>query len=320
MKKKALIFGISGMDGSHLADLLLEKDYEVFGVYKSLDSNNDNSLHLLNNINFLQGDITNKKSIRNIIKESQPDEIYNLAAQSRVEDSWSASEVIGNTIGLGPLRILESIIEINKDIRFFQALSSEMFGRMVDNPCTEDSPFYPKTPYGAAKLYAYWMCKNYREIYDMHNSTGILFNHESERRKKEFLSRKVTSGVAKIYLGLEDKLSLGSIEGYRDWSYAPDFVEAMWLMLQQETPDDYILCSSKVHSIKDLITESFKVVGINDWDNYITKDEKFYRPAEVETIIGDNSKAKEKLGWEPKTSFSQMINNMVKNDIKILQK
>jgi GDPmannose 4,6-dehydratase len=321
-KKRALITGINGMDGSHLAELLLSKDYEVFGVERRKSTQDRVNLeNIVDKIHFTNGDLSDQNSLVRCLKEAQPHEIYNLAAQSLVEDSWDTPEVIANTTGVGVLRILEAIREYGtKDIRFYQASSSEMFGRMTENPAKETTSFYPRSPYGVAKLYGHWICKNYRESYGMYNCSGILFNHESERRGKQFVTRKITHGVAKIYLGLSDSLALGNLEASRDWGYAPDYVEGMWRMLQQPEPDDYVLATGTTRTIRELLDESFKVVGIDDWSPYIVKDEKFFRPAEVDVLIGEYTKAKEKLGWEPTTLFTEMVSRMVINDINLLKK
>lgn len=322
MRKRALITGIGGMDGSHLAELLLSKDYEVFGIERrKATEDRTNVQHISDKINFLKGDLADQNSLVRSLKESEPHEVYNLAAQSFVEDSWDTPEVIANTTGVGVLRMLEAIREYgNKDIRFYQASSSEMFGKMVENPANENTPFYPRSPYGIAKLFGHWTCKNYRESYGMYNCSGILFNHESERRGKQFVTRKITHGVAKIHLGLADTLALGNLEASRDWGYAPDYVEGMWMMLQQDQPDDYVLATGETRTIRQLLDEAFKCVGIDNWEQYVIKDEKFYRPAEVDVLRGNYSKAKEVLGWKPKTSFQEMIQKMVQNDINLLIK
>ena len=321
MKKRALITGVGGMDGSHLAEFLLSKDYEVFGVERrKAIEDRTNTASIVEQIHFLKGDLADQNSLVRCLKESQPHEIYNLAAQSFVEDSWDTPEVIANTTGTGVLRMLEAIREYgNKDTRFYQASSSEMFGRMVENPANENTPFYPRSPYGIAKLFGHWTCKNYRESYGMYNCSGILFNHESERRGKQFVTRKITHGVAKIYLGLANTLALGNLEASRDWGYAPDYVEGMWMMLQQDTPDDYVLATGETRTIRELLDVAFGYVGINDWSQYVIKDEKFFRPAEVDVLRGDASKAEKILGWKPKTTFQEMIEKMVKNDIKLLK-
>ena len=317
--KTALITGVNGMSGSHLADLLLSKNYKVYGMERRSSSiNRVNTSHLTDKINFLQGDITDQNSLLRCIKESNPDEVYNLAAQSFVGESWNTPEHTSNVTGLGVLRILEAIREFNPKIKFYQASSSEMFGRMVENPANENTPFYPRSPYGVSKLYGHWITKNYRESYDMFACSGILFNHESERRGIEFVTRKISDGVAKIKLGLSDHISLGNLDAKRDWGYAPDYVEAMWLMMQQETPDDYVIATGETYSIKEFLDIAFKHIGINDWGSYIKQDPKFMRPAEVDVLRGNYNKAKTELGWYPKTSFIDLIKKMVDNDIKIL--
>jgi GDPmannose 4,6-dehydratase len=321
MKKRALITGVGGMDGSHLAEFLLNKGYDVFGVERrKAIEDRTNTASFVDKIHFLKGDLADQNSLVRCLKESQPHEIYNLAAQSFVEDSWDTPEVIANTTGVGVLRMLESIREYgSKDTRFYQASSSEMFGRMVENPANEHTPFYPRSPYGIAKLYGHWTCKNYRESYGMYNCSGILFNHESERRGKQFVTRKITHGVARIHLGLADTLALGNLEASRDWGYAPDYVEGMWMMLQQDVPDDYVLATGETRTIRELLDVAFSFVGIKDWSQYVVKDEKFFRPAEVDVLRGDASKAEAILGWKPKTTFEEMIEKMVANDIKLLQ-
>jgi GDPmannose 4,6-dehydratase len=318
--KTALITGINGMDGSHLADFLLTKGYKVYGMERrSSSKNRTNTAHLEGKITFVDGDLTDQNSLLRILKESNPDEVYNLAAQSFVGQSWQTPEHTSEVTGLGVLRMLEAIREYNKNIRFYQASSSEMFGRMVENPANENTPFYPRSPYGVAKLYGHWITKNYRESYNMFACSGILFNHESERRGIEFVTRKITDGVAKIHLGLADHILLGNLEAKRDWGYAPDYVEAMWLMLQQETADDYVIATGETRSIKDFLDEAFNQIGISDWSSYIKQDPKFMRPAEVDVLRGDYNKAKSQLNWIPKTSFSEMVKKMVTNDIELIK-
>jgi GDPmannose 4,6-dehydratase len=319
--KTALITGINGMDGSHLADFLLEKGYTVYGLERrSSGENRNNVSHIEDKINFIKGDLTDQNSLLRALKESQPDEVYNLAAQSFVGESWNTPEQTSDVTGLGVLRMLEAIREYGSDkIKFYQASSSEMFGRMVENPARETTPFYPRSPYGVAKLYGHWITKNYRESYNMFACSGILFNHESERRGLEFVTRKITNGVAKIHLGLADHISLGNLDAKRDWGYAPDYVEAMWLMLQQDNPEDYVIATGDTWSIRDFLDEAFLVVGITDWESYIKIDPKFMRPAEVDILIGDYTKAKTELNWNPKTSFKDMVHVMVNNDIKLLK-
>ena len=317
---RALITGVNGMDGSHLADFLLQKGYIVYGMERRTSyPNRLNSKHLENKITFLNGDLTDQNSLLRVIKESKPDEIYHLAAQSFVGESWNTPEQTGDVTGLGTLRMLEAIREYGGEIKFYQASTSEMFGRMVENPAKETTPFYPRSPYGVAKLYGHWITKNYRESYDMFNVSGILFNHESERRGIEFVTRKISDGVAKIYCGLQDKIILGNLDSKRDWGYAPDYVESMWLMLQQDKPDDYVIATGKAHTIREFLDRAFKHIGIIDWSNYIGEDKRYMRPAEVDVLRGDSTKAREVLGWKPKTSFDQMVNKMVSSDIKRLE-
>ena len=317
--KTALITGINGMDGSHLADFLLEKGYMVFGMERRTSyPNRLNTKHLEGKVTFVNGDLTDQNSLLRCIKECDPDEIYHLAAQSFVGESWNTPEQTGDVTGLGALRMLEAIREYGKEIKFYQASTSEMFGRMVENPAKETTPFYPRSPYGVAKLYGHWITKNYRESYDMFNVSGILFNHESERRGIEFVTRKITDGVAKIKLGLEKHLLLGNLDSKRDWGYSPDYVESMWMMLQQDKPDDYIIATGKDHTIREFLDVAFNHIGISDWAKYVKQDERFMRPAEVAVLCGDSSKARDILGWKPKTSFEQMVVNMVDNDLKLL--
>ena len=320
MNKTALITGINGMDGSHLADFLLEKGYTIYGVERrSSSKNRTNTEHLEGKVIFLQGDLTDQNSLLRCLKESNPDEVYNLAAQSFVGESWNTPEHTSEVTGLGVLRILEAIREFNPKIKFYQASSSEMFGRMVQNAASENTPFYPRSPYGVAKLYGHWITKNYRESYNMFACSGILFNHESERRGIEFVTRKISDGVARIKLGLADYITLGNLDAERDWGYAPDYVEAMWLMLQQDTPDDYVIATNEKYSVREFLTEAFKVVGIEDWSSYVVQDPRYMRPAEVDVLLGDYSKAKQNLGWSPKTSFKDLVRIMVENDINILK-
>ena len=318
--KTALITGISGMDGSHLADFLLKKGYKVYGMERrSSFINNINTKHLEGKFEMLTGDMTDQNSLFRCLKESNPDEVYNLAAQSFVGESWNTPEQTSNVTGLGVLRILEAIREYNPNIKFYQASSSEMFGRMVENPAKETTPFYPRSPYGVSKLYGHWITKNYRESYNMFACSGILFNHESERRGIEFVTRKISDGVAKIKLGLQDHITLGNLDAERDWGYAPDYVEAMWLMLQQDKPDDYVIATGKKYSIRDFLDVAFAYIGITEWLSYVKQDEKFMRPAEVDVLRGDSTKAFNKLGWKPKTNFKELVKKMIDNDLNILK-
>lgn len=324
--KTALITGVNGMDGSHLADLLLEKGYEVFGVERrSSVKNRTNTSHLERNehFHFLTADMTDQNSLYRALKDSSPDEVYNLAAQSFVGSSWNIPMQTSDVNGLGVLRMLEAIREYQNDterqVKFYQASTSEMFGKMVENPSSETTPFYPRSPYGVAKLYSFWMVKNYRESYGMFACNGILFNHESEKRGIEFVTRKISHGVAKIKLDLADSISLGNLDSRRDWGYAPDYVEGMWLMLQQDEPDDFVLATGVSHSIREFLDIAFDEIGIDNWENFVTQDPKFYRPAEVDVLRGDATKAKEILGWTPKTRFNDLVRKMVRNDIKLIQ-
>jgi len=317
--QRALITGINGMDGSHLADLLLEKGYEVYGMERRTSSpNRTNTKHLEGKITFLHGDLTDQNSLTRCLKQSNPCEVYNLGSQSFVGESWNTPEQTSDVTGLGVLRMLEATREYGAPVRFYQASSSEMFGRMVENPANENTPFYPRSPYGVSKLYGHWITKNYRESYDMFACSGILFNHESERRGIEFVTRKITDGVARIHLGLQDKIMLGNLDSYRDWGYAPDYCEAMWLMLQQEKADDYVISTGETHSIRNFLDVAFQSIGIVEWASYVGQDRRFMRPAEVDVLRGNSTKAQTELGWKPKTSFVDLVDKMVKNDIKRL--
>ena len=318
--KKALITGITGMDGSHLSDLLLEKGYKVYGMERRASTpNRTNIKHLEDKITFVNGDLTDQMSLVRCLKKVEPDEIYNLAAQSFVYVSFLTPEQTSDVNGLGVLRMLEAIRESGIKTKFYQASTSEMFGRVQETPQNETTPFYPRSPYGVAKLYGHWITKNYRESYDMFACCGILFNHESERRGIEFVTRKITDGVARIHLGLQDKITLGNLDSARDWGYAPDYVEAMWLMLQQDTPNDYVISTGKTHSIKEFLSYAFEHIGITDWNEYVKQDPRFMRPAEVDVLLGDSTKAQTELGWEPKTSLKEMVGKMVINDIERLK-
>ena len=319
--KRALITGINGMDGSHLADFLLEKGYEIYGMERRTSyPNRLNTKHLEGKITFINGDLTDQNSLRRCLVKSNPHEVYNLAAQSFVGESWNTPEQTGDVTGLGALRMLEAIREYDtvKRIRFYQASTSELYGRMVENPAKETTPFYPRSPYGVAKLYGHWITKNYRESYDMFNVSGILFNHESERRGVEFVTRKITNGVAKIHLGIQDHIKLGNLDAKRDWGYSPDYVKSMWMMLQHDQPDDYVVATGVEHSIRDFLDVAFECIDIEDWERFVIQDERYMRPAEVAVLCGDSSKAREVLGWEPETSFEQMIINMITKDIELL--
>ena len=320
--KTALITGVNGMDGSHLADFLLTKRYKVYGMERrSSFKNRVNTLHLEDkkNFHFINGDLTDQNSLLRCLKESDPDEVYNIASQSFVGESWNTPEQTSDVTGLGVLRMLEAVREYGKDIKFYQASSSEMFGRMVESPAKETTAFYPRSPYGVSKLYGHWITVNYRESYNMFNVSGILFNHESERRGIEFVTRKISDGVARIHLGLQDKIVLGNLDAKRDWGYAPDYVESMWMMLQQKKAEDFVIATGESHSIRDFLDIAFQYIGIVKWDKYVKQDPQYMRPAEVDVLCGDYSKARELLGWKPKTKFHQLVGRMIEKDVSLLE-
>jgi GDPmannose 4,6-dehydratase len=317
--KTALITGITGQDGSYMAEFLLEKGYEVWGMHRRTSSINfDRVEHIIDKINMIQGDLLDQNSIQHCIRRSKPDEIYNLAAQSFVPTSWDQPLLTGEITGLGVTRMLEAIRNENPKIRFYQASTSEMFGKVQGVPQVESTPFYPRSPYGVSKLYGHWITINYRESYDLYACSGILFNHESPRRGLEFVTRKITDTVARIKFGLADEIRLGNLDAKRDWGFAGDYVEAMWLMLQQDTPDDYVISTGSTHSVKELVSVAFSCADL-DWEKYVKIDQRFVRPAEVDLLVGDSTKAKEKLGWEPKVTFEELIQMMVDNDLKKYQ-
>jgi GDPmannose 4,6-dehydratase len=319
MTKSALITGITGQDGSYLAELLLEKGYDVYGLIRRLSTPNISRIeHILPNIELVEGDLTDQSSINDAIHRLQPDEIYNLAAHSFVGTSWNQPVLIGDVTGVGVVRLLEGVRHSCPDARIYQASTSEMFGKVHETPQNENTRFYPRNPYGFSKVYGYWAFVNYRERYGMHLSNGILFNHESPRRGIEFVTRKITDGVARIKLGLADELRLGNLDAKRDWGHAADYVEAMWLMLQQEEPDDYVIATGKAHSVQEFVELAFDAVGL-DWEKYVMIDSKFVRPAEVELLQGDASKAKRVLGWEPKVTFEELVKTMVDADMERLK-
>lgn len=317
MSKSAFITGITGQDGSYLADLLLSKGYSVYGLIRRLSTPNLWRIeHILDDITIIEGDMSDQTSLVKALKTANPEEIYNLAAQSFVGTSWTQPVLTGNINGLGVVRLLDAVHSINLDAKVYQASTSEMFGKIRESPQNEDTPFYPRSPYGVAKLYAHWICINYRESYNMFICSGILFNHESPRRGIEFVTRKITDGVARIHLGLKKDITLGNLDAKRDWGYAEDYVKAMWLMLQQPEPDDFVIASGKNHSIRDLVAIAFKEIGIDDWEKYVKTDPKFVRPADVDILLGDASKAKKILGWEAIVSLEEMIKRMVQIDIE----
>jgi GDPmannose 4,6-dehydratase len=321
--KKALITGITGQDGSYLAELLLSKDYEVHGIIRRASTFNTERIdHLyqdphINGVRlFLHyGDISDSTNLIQLLYRLQPDEIYHLAAQSHVRVSFDIPEYTGDVTGLGTIRILEAIRETGLRAKFYQASSSEMYGKVQEVPQRETTPFYPRSPYGAAKLYSYWLTVNYRESYGMFACNGILFNHESPRRGETFVTRKVTRAAARIKAGLEEKVYLGNLDAKRDWGYAKEYVEAMWLMLQQKEPDDYVIATGETHSVRELLEEAFSYAGL-DWRRHLAIDQRYYRPAEVDLLIGDPGKAKRKLGWESKTKFKDLVRLMVDADMK----
>lgn len=313
-QKRALITGITGQDGSYLAELLLDKGYEVFGLVRRTSTVNfERIAHIQDRLRLIGGDMSDQTSLISAIRESRPHEIYNLAAQSFVQTSWSQPVFTGDITALGVTRMLDAIRTVDPTIRFYQASSSEMFGKVRAVPQNEDTPFYPRSPYGVAKVYGHWITVNYRESYNLHATSGILFNHESPRRGLEFVTRKVTYHAAKIKLGLANELRIGNLDAQRDWGFAGDYVEAMWLMLQQDEPDDYVIATGRTHTVQKLIEIAFGVLDL-EWQRYVVQDERFMRPAEVDLLIGDATKARQKLGWQPKVTFEQLIEMMVRAD------
>lgn len=327
--KKALITGITGQDGSYLAELLLEKGYEVHGIIRRSSSFNTERIdHLYQDphdtdrrLLLHYGDLTDSVALVKLLYELKPDEIYNLGAQSHVRVSFDVPVSTGDIVGLGTLRILEAIREADMvgKVRFYQASSSEMFGKVLEVPQTETTPFWPRSPYACAKVYAHWLTVNYRESYGLHASSGILFNHESPRRGETFVTRKITRAATRIKLGLQDALYLGNLDAQRDWGYARDYVEMMWLMLQQDEPDDYVIATGETHSVKEFCQETFACLDL-DWEQYVKYDASYERPAEVELLIGDPTKAREKLGWEPQVKFAGLVKLMVEADLKLAER
>jgi len=323
MTKKALITGITGQDGSYLAELLLDKGYEVHGIIRRSSSFNTGRIdHLYTDSHyddaklFLHyGDLSDSSNLSRLLEKINPDEIYNLGAQSHVRVSFDTPEYTGDVTGLGTLRLLDAIRDAQIKPRFYQASSSELYGKVQEIPQKETTPFYPRSPYAVAKLYSYWITVNYRESYNMFNCNGILFNHESPRRGETFVTRKITRALAKIVAGKQDKLYLGNLDAKRDWGYAKDYVEAMWLMLQQDEPDDYVVATGETHSVREFLQEAFSLVNL-DCEKYVEVDPRYFRPAEVDLLLGDPAKAKQKLGWTPKTSFKELVKIMVEADLK----
>ena len=315
-KPRALITGITGQDGSYLAELLLGLDYEVHGVMRRSSSFSTGRIdHIFDKLNIHYGDLSDGTGIAKIVCTVRPDEIYNLGAQSHVKVSFDVPEYTGDVTGVGTLRLLEAVRNLGGYPRYYQASSSEMFGASPP-PQNENTPFYPRSPYGCAKVYSYWITKNYRESYGMHASNGILFNHESPRRGETFVTRKIAKAVARIKLGLQKELVLGNLDARRDWGHAKDFVKAMWLMLQQDTPDDFVIATGVSHMVRDFVDIAFRYVGIKRWEKYVRTDPKYFRPAEVDNLLGDASKAKRLLNWSPKVNFETLVYEMVDHEIK----
>ncbi len=316
----ALITGITGQDGSYLAEFLLEKGYHVVGMVRRTSTVNfDRIKHIQDRITLVPGDLLDQMSLVDLLQEYRPQEVYNLAAQSFVPTSWKQPVFTGEVTALGVTRMLEAIRIVDPKIRFYQASSSEMFGKVREVPQTENTPFYPRSPYGVAKVYGHWITVNYRESYNLHATSGILFNHGSPRRGLEFVERKVAHGAARIKLGLDKELRLGNLDARRDWGFAGDYVRAMWMMLQQDTPDDYVIASGTTHSIRELCEVAFGYLDL-DWREYVVQDERFYRPAEVDLLVGDASKARRVLGWEPQVSFEELVKMMVDADMALLRR
>jgi len=321
MKKTALITGITGQDGSYLAELLLKEGYRVVGMTRRTSTDvHERIQHIVDDIEFVSGDLLDQTSITSIVEIVKPDEIYNLAAQSFVPASWAQPVLTGEFTALGVTRVLEAIRAVNPKIRLYQASSSEMFGKVQETPQRETTPFYPRSPYGVAKVYGHWITVNYRESYDLFAVSGILFNHESPRRGREFVTRKISDGVARIKLGLAKDLALGNLDAKRDWGFAGDYVRAMWLMLQQDAPQDYVVATGRTHSVRDLCRIAFEAGGLGPFEDYVRMDRRFMRPAEVDLLVGDAGKAKRELGWVPDHSFEDLVDMMVKADIDRLSR
>ncbi|MCO7124205.1 GDP-mannose 4,6-dehydratase [Sporolactobacillus shoreicorticis] len=318
--KRALVTGVTGQDGSYLAEFLLQKGYKVYALRRRTSSPiYVNVEEFKDQLEWIDGDLTDLASIIRAIQESDPDEIYNLAAMSFVGTSWKQPLATGQMTALGVANMLEAIRLIKPDARFYQASTSEMFGKVYETPQKETTPFYPRSPYSAAKLYGHWMTINYRESFDLYACSGILFNHESPRRGVEFVTRKITNAVARIKLGLQEDLHLGNLESKRDWGFAGDYIKAMWLMLQQEKPEDYVIATGETHSVREFVETAFSYVGL-DWKKYVVQDERFMRPAEVDLLLGDCSKAEQKLGWEKKVDFPSLVHMMVDHDLAVQKK
>jgi GDPmannose 4,6-dehydratase len=319
MAKRALITGITGQDGSYLAELLLEKGYQVFGLVRRTSTQKFQRIsHIQDRITLISADMLDQTSLQSALQDAEPDEVYNLAAQSFVQTSWRQPVFTGDVTGLGVTRLLDAIRIVNPKIRFYQASSSEIFGKVQEVPQRETTPFYPRSPYGVAKVYGHWITVNYRESYGLYACSGILFNHESPRRGHEFVTRKVTYNAARIKLGLANELRLGNLDAQRDWGFAGDYVKAMYLMLQQDSPDDYVVATGETHTVQKLVETAFGYLGL-DWRKYVVQDPAFMRPAEVDLLVGDPSKAGRVLGWEPQVSFDELVRMMVESDLKLLK-
>ncbi len=317
-RNRALITGITGQDGSYLAEFLLAQGYEVFGMMRrSSTVNFERIAHIQDKISLVTGDLLDEVSMINVLRQTRPGEVYNLAAQSFVQTSWSQPVFTGETTALGVTRLLDAIRTVDPGIRFYQASSSEMFGRVLEVPQNETTPFYPRSPYGVAKVYGHWITVNYRESHQMHAISGILFNHESPRRGLEFVTRKISNGVARIKLGMDIGLALGNLDAQRDWGFAGDYVKAMWMMLQQDTAEDFVISTGETHSVRDFCEVAFSVVGL-DWERYVVVDEAFMRPAEVDFLVGDSSKARRVLGWKAEVEFPALVEMMVRHDLESL--
>lgn len=318
VSKRALITGITGQDGSYLAELLIQKGYTVFGLVRRTSTiPTDRIYHLADKLQIVSGDLLDSKSLRYILSKCEPAEVYNLAAQSFVPESWTQPILTGEVTALGVTRMLDAIHDVNPKIRFYQASSSEMFGKVQGVPQNEVTPFYPRSPYGVSKLYGHWITVNYRESYDIFACSGILFNHESPRRGLEFVTRKISYAAARIAAGLQNELHLGNLDAQRDWGYAPDYVEGMWRMLQQDAPGDYVLATGETHSIREWVELTFSLLGI-DWRPHVVVDPKFVRPAEVDLLVGDYMKARTELGWHPTVSFRQLVDIMLRSDVALV--
>jgi len=319
MARRALITGITGQDGSYLAEFLLDQGYEVCGmVRRSSTLNFERIAHIQDRLTLVAGDLLDEVSMINILRDNHPTEVYNLAAQSFVQTSWNQPVLTGETTALGVTRVLDAIRIVDPEIRFYQASSSEMFGKVLEVPQKESTPFYPRSPYGVAKVYGHWITVNYRESYDLHASSGILFNHESPRRGLEFVTRKVTHGVARIKAGIDEKLALGNLDAQRDWGFAADYVRAMWLMLQQDRPDDYVVATGETHSVKELVELAFAAADL-DWERHVFIDERYLRPAEVDLLVGDPAKAEATLGWSREVDFPKLVQMMVEADLALVK-